>query len=254
MKGVWVILAVAAAAAATAGEGEARAKFLDGWRDRFARSEVVPADTVAPENDFERAKGEAKWLFVLPFDEDRRVRFLEGTVKNGKFTKGVLHTFGFKEEKITTMRFNKLRKDFPMAVRRAGGVKSVKRNGKTLPPQIALHPPLTRPVRYAAPAHPDQLHLDPCGRSLGFLRQGLGSVGADLSKLQYEVVLENPRGLNVVLGVGTAAKGIHEKTSVAAIRKAIETKWPERAGGVSDRDVVEFYAQSTVVLRGVPSR
>jgi len=251
MKCVLSLWAVLMAAAAGAAEGEARVKFLEGWRDRFAHSEVSASDAVPPECDFERAKGENRWFFVLPYDADHRVRFLDGTIKNGKFTKGVLHTFGFKEEKITAQRFNKLRQEFALVGRRAGGVKTVKKDGKTLPPKLVVYPPLTRPLTYKAPAHPDGMNFDPCGYALGCLRGGLNSVGADVSKFGYTVTLVNPDGLKVVVGVGMDGKGIAQKDAVAAVRKAIETKWPQRTGCVSDTDVVEFYAKSTVCLIGI---
>lgn len=248
---VSVIIILMVSCAAFGGVGDGRSKFIEGHGKRFNGCTVVGQEAVGDDSDFTRVKGEAKWVFVLPFERDERIRFIDATVSKGRFVKGVLHTYGFKDESIASTRFEKLRRTCPMIGIRNGGLKSVKKNGVTLPPEAVLYPPTTCPMTSPGPVGPQNIHIDPVGYALDRLRHGAGLVRADLGGLRYEVMCIGADGTRVMLGIGTAARGIHDRDAISKIRAALEMRYPERKGAVSDRDAVDFYASSTVVRRGV---
>ena len=225
-------------------------RYLESQALRFRGAVAVPADAVPDKYDFARAKGKAEWHIALPVDGDDRVRFLVATISDGKFSKGTLYTFGFKEERITAKRFAKLRETCPMVFYRGGSMRVVKKNGVELPPEVAVHAPTTCPIVYKAPPHPFAMSVDPCGRTLGDSRGMLRRIGVSPNGLRYGVRLEGPGGLSVACGEATSEKGVGQGALADAIRKALEAKDPARVGAVSDRDVIDFYSRSTVVCTG----
>lgn len=243
-------LSLLTASAAFADGKTARAKFVESFGSSF-QGDAIAAEALEPKHDFERAKGEGAWQIALPVNDDERVQFLDVVVRNGKFVKGMLHTFGYRDRKITAMQFKKFRADSIMLARRSGPIRTVKGNGVELPQPVAVYAPTCRSMRYAPPPHRSFIDLDPCGRLLGYSRKIFGDLRINLGTLKYDVVLEGPDGVKVVLGGCTVGKGVSQETVVQAIRNAIEKKYPGRTGAVSDRDVVDFYGASTVVCSGV---
>ena len=251
MKAAVTSIAILLASAASAGVEDANRLFLESKGKAFRGAAAVPADTVPEDYDFERAKGTFGWKIALPVDEDDRPRFLFATIRGGKFQKGTLVTFGFKEERISAQRFEKLRRTCPMLAIREGSVRVVKHDGKTLPPEATLHAPTSRPLVYPGPPHPTSIVINPCSRALGHSRGLLGRLGVSSGSLRYDVVLEGPGGVRAELGTADFEHGIAQGDAVRAIRAAIEKADPKRVGLVSDRDVADFYAASKVICRGI---
>jgi len=247
---LFTISAALCAAVAFADGNEARAKFIEAHAAMF-KGNAVASDAIEAKYDFERATGEGTWQIALPVDDDDRVRFLEAVIRNGKFVRGKMYTFGFQEEKITAVRFARLRAESMMVARRGGSVHVVKRGGKELPQELAVYAPTSRPLRYKAPPHPDGIRIDPCGRVLGNSRKLFDRIAVSLSTLAYDVMLEGPEGVKVPLGACTPQKTPSEKEIVQAIRAAVEKKHPDRVGAVSDRDVADFFGGSVIVCRGI---
>ena len=254
MKAAVASIAILLSAVASAGVEDANKQFLESKGKAFRGTAAVPADTVPAEYDFERAKGPFGWKIALPVDEDDRPRFLFATIRGGKFQKGTLVTFGFKDEKISAQRFEKLRRTCPMLAIREGSVRVVKHGGKTLPPEATLHAPTSCPLVYHGPPHPTSIGINPCSRALGYSRGLLKRLGVSSGSLRYDVVLEGPGGVRAELGTADFEHGISQESAVRAIRAAVEKADPKRAGLVSDRDVADFYAASKVVCRGIEAK
>ena len=73
---------------------EARARFEASYLDVFKGRKAKPAETVAEEFNYEKAKGAGEWRFMLQVSTDDRVRFIDAKFSSGKIKTGDQHVFG----------------------------------------------------------------------------------------------------------------------------------------------------------------
>ena len=106
-------------------------------------------------------------------------------------------------------------------------------------------------MRRKTPAYTESMRHDPVAYAIGRFGGGLRRLGVNIGKLGYEVSFEGPSGIVTVLGTASASSRLENKHTMPLIQAAIEAKWPERKGLVSERDVADFYALGVVTYRGV---
>jgi hypothetical protein len=99
---------------------KARAKFEASYLDVFKGRKAKPAETVPEELNYEKAKGEGQWRFMLQVSTDDRVRFIDAKFSSGKFISGNLCVFGLKSVKLDAEDFALLKRDFVMAASKIG--------------------------------------------------------------------------------------------------------------------------------------
>lgn len=227
------VMAVRPALADAAAERQA---FVRANGAAFTGSVLKAPEEVKASEDFLRAPGTTSWTIALPVSEDARLRFVEATFSGGKFSRGELRTFGNKPEKLTAKQFETLRERFPMVASKRGGDRA-----------SVVYPAKRTPTRVKTPAHPTSIRHDAVSYLVGaaFLQAVRGQLGVNAGELHYEVAFEGPGGFSCVLGRDL----VEEKAAVAALRAAVEARWPKRKGMVSDRDVADTYASGHVVYR-----
>ena len=99
---------------------EARARFEASYLDVFRGRKAKPAETVAEEFNYEKAKGVGQWRFMLQVSTDDRVRFIDAKFSSGKFISGNLCVFGLKSAKLDAEDFALLKRDFVVAASKIG--------------------------------------------------------------------------------------------------------------------------------------
>ena len=225
-----------AAGPALADAAAERQAFVRANGAAFSGSVLKAPEEVKASDDFLRAPGTTSWTIALPVADDSRLRFVEATFSGGKFSRGELKAFGCKPEKLTAKQFETLREQFPMVASKRGGDRA-----------SVVYPAKRTPTRVKTPAHPMSIRLDAVPHLVGasFMQAVRGQLGVNAGELHYEVVFDGPGGFSCVLGRDL----VDEKTAAAALRSAIEARWPKRKGMVSDRDVADTYASGHVVYR-----
>lgn len=245
MKGMSFAAAVAAAALAAgtalADAAAGRQAFVKSVGAAFAGSALKAPEEVKASDDFLRAPGTTSWTIALPVAEDARLRFVEATFSGGRFSRGELKTFGNKPEKLNAKQFQALRERFPMAASKHGGDRA-----------SVVYPAKRTPTRVKTPAHPQSIRHDAVAHLVGreFLNAVRSQLGVNVGELHYEVAFEGPDGFSCVLGRDV----VDEKAAAAALRAAIEARWPKRKGMVSDRDVADVYGSGHVVYRAAATQ
>ncbi len=215
----------------------ARGSFVAEHGGIFAGASVKSAEMVKSVNDYLRSKGTATWKFVLPVAEDSRVRFIDAVMSGGKFMQGTMYVFGQKGEKIDAKKFAALQKEFAMVGMRAGSDDR----------EAALYPAGGTMMKVKTEAETKGIYLDASAYLMGALKAGVQSGGMKMSlrDLHYEISFEGPGGFAAVLGKDV----VNQATAVAAMRGAIEAKWPKRKGMVSERDVRDTYQTGYVIYK-----
>ena len=215
----------------------ARGSFVAEHAAVFAGASVKAAENVKPVNDYLRSKGTSTWKFVLPVAHDSRVRFIDAVMSGGKFSQGTMYVFGQKGEKIDAKKFAALQKEFPMVGMRAGSDDR----------EAVLYPALKTPLKVKTELETKGIYLDASVYLMGALKAGVQSGGMKMSvrDLHYEISFEGPGGFAAELGKDV----VNQATAVAAMRGAIEAKWPKRKGMVSDRDVRDTYQSGYVIYK-----
>lgn len=192
--------------------------------------------------------GPADYLFVLSYRGTTRACFIKGTVRDGRFLAGRRYVFGQVPELVTETQFESLRETEAMFSIRLDGAAR---------PYVCLYPRRSfgGPERY-----PDISNLrseSPAAEMLGALPVG-NAYAVRESRLRFHVfgcrtTYRGADGIEVALGETALGKTIAAADIIAKCRAALEVRYPDRVGTVSDRDVVDWCRSCTVTYEPVDS-
>lgn len=208
----------------------------------FRDAHLVASETLDDAQRLDSPGATGAWSAVLPYSDDERVRFLEVTLKDGKFTSGTLLTFGDKAPvPIDAKKFDALREEFPMiAVKREAALYPAKKLGTA-----------------ADKSRAESFGDNAVARVLGPLGSATDSLGLRTEGLAYRVSFVGADGLQTDLGIHKAsASRFHEcalKKSdvVRRLTEALEAAYPERKGRISERQLVDYWKGGKIVWKGV---
>lgn len=238
-----LLLAVGLQPALFADIADARVRFERTYSALFRRAVLQESEVADKANCYDRAQGKAKFVFAMPYADDRRLNFVTAEFDGGRFVSGQLHVLGFEPKALDAMAFEKLRETRPMV--------SVCADRSDFVSQAVLYP--VRGQRSDFVANDDRtLTVDPVPMRLGALVGALGRLGVETDQLAYRVTMTGRDGQTIDLGVTSKKSPLTEKAVLAKIRRAIEGRHPERKGQVSDRDAVDYRHGSTIHV--APSR
>lgn len=201
----------------------------------------------APESArYDRETGTADYLFVLSYRGSTRAYFIEGRVSAGKFVSGWRRIFGRKPEAVSVEAFERLRETEPMLAIRLDGTRC---------PYVCLYP--SRDFERSKP-YPDITSLrseSPANEMLGGLPPG-SYYTVRAGALRFwgfgcRTVYRGADGVEVDLG--ETAYGRTVSDILAKCRAALEMRYPDRVGQVSDRDVMDWCRTCTVTYEPVSS-
>lgn len=211
---------------------EARAAFEKDSGGPFAGA-ILKSNESAPEADrFDVPGATGRWVIVLPYAEDDRVRFLDATFKDGQFVSGVLKVFGKNPEKIDARRFAALRSQFPMiAVKKAA----------FLYPATSV-PNAVKPDPQAIPG------ADPIARHLGALAGATRRLAVSTDELGYRTLFRDENGKVMDLGVirkDASANEVYER-----LRDRVEEAYPDEKGRFSKSRSIPYWRKGEIEYRG----
>ena len=191
---------------------EARAKFEASYLDVFKGRKAKPAETVAEELNYEKAKGEGQWRFMLQVSTDDRVRFIDAKFSSGKFISGNLCVFGLKSAKLDADDFDLLKRDFVMAVSKIGSEPSS--------PVVIHRSRKNRLKRTASWKEVRNFRLNPISDLWGAFPTVIKQRGVKVDSLACTVDYESKDGVKGSLGkfVNASKKNSYNE---AALHKAI---------------------------------
>ncbi|MBO7207426.1 MAG: hypothetical protein J6W10_07400, partial [Kiritimatiellae bacterium] len=191
---------------------EARAKFEASYLDVFKGRKAKPAETVAEELNYEKAKGERQWRFMLQVSTDDRVRFIDAKFSSGKFISGNLCVFGLKSAKLDAEDFALLKRDFVMAVSKIGSEPSS--------PVVIHRSRKNRLKRTASWKEVRNFRLNPISDLWGAFPSVIKQRGVKVDSLACTVDYESKDGVKGSLGkfVNASKKSSYNE---AALHKAI---------------------------------
>ena len=191
---------------------EARAKFEASYLDVFKGRKAKPAETVAEELNYEKAKGEGQWRFMLQVSTDDRVRFIDAKFSSGKFISGNLCVFGLKSAKLDADDFDLLKRDFVMAVSKIGSEPSS--------PVVIHRSRKNRLKRTASWKEVRNFRLNPISDLWGAFPSVIKQRGVKVDSLACTVDYESKDGVKGSLGkfVNASKKNSYNE---AALHKAI---------------------------------
>lgn len=191
---------------------EARAKFEASYLDVFKGRKVKPAETVAEELNYEKAKGEGQWRFMLQVSTDDRVRFIDAKFSSGKFISGNLCVFGLKSAKLDADDFDLLKRDFVMAASKIGSEPSS--------PVVIHRSRKNRLKRTASWKEVRNFRLNPISDLWGAFPSVIKQRGVKVDSLACTVDYESKDGVKGTLGkfVNASKKSSYNE---AALHKAI---------------------------------
>lgn len=191
---------------------EARAKFEASYLDVFKGRKAKPAETVAEEFNYEKAKGEGQWRFMLQVSTDDRVRFIDAKFSYGKFISGNLRVFGLKSAKLDADDFDLLKRDFVMAVSKIGSEPSS--------PVVIHRSRKNRLKRTASWKEVRNFRLNPISDLWGAFPSVIKQRGVKVDSLACTVDYESKDGVKGSLGkfVNASKKSSYNE---AALHKAI---------------------------------
>ena len=191
---------------------EARAKFEASYLDVFKGRKAKPAETVAEELNYEKAKGEGQWRFMLQVSTDDRVRFIDAKFSSGKFISGNLCVFGLKSAKLDAEDFALLKRDFVMAVSKIGSEPSS--------PVVIHRSRKNRLKRTASWKEVRNFRLNPISDLWGAFPSVIKQRGVKVDSLACTVDYESKDGVKGTLGkfVNASKKNSYNE---AALHKAI---------------------------------
>lgn len=191
---------------------EARAKFEASYLDVFKGRKAKPAETVAEELNYEKAKGEGQWRFMLQVSTDDRVRFIDAKFSSGKFISGNLRVFGLKSAKLDANDFDLLKRDFVMAASKIGSEPSS--------PVVIHRSRKNRLKRTASWKEVRNFRLNPISDLWGAFPSVIKQRGVKVDSLACTVDYESKDGVKGSLGkfVNASKKSSYNE---AALHKAI---------------------------------
>lgn len=220
----------------------ARGEFESANGAIFRGARLVASESLVDTQRLDSPTATGVWSAVLPYLDDGRVRFLEVTMKGGKFASGTLMTFGDKAPvRIDAKRFEALREEFPMvAVKRDAALYPAKRIGTA-----------------ADKSRAEGFGENAVARVLGPLGSATARLGLRTDDLAYRVVFVGADGLETDLGVHKAAASrFHEcalkkPDVVKRLTDALEAAYPERKGRISERHLVDYWKGGKITWKGV---
>lgn len=191
---------------------EARAKFETSYLDVFKGRKAKPAETVAEELNYEKAKGEGQWRFMLQVSTDDRVRFIDAKFSSGKFISGNLCVFGLESAKLDADDFDLLKRDFVMAASKIGSEPSS--------PVVIHRSRKNRLKRTASWKEVRNFRLNPISDLWGAFPSVIKQRGVKVDSLACTVDYESKDGVKGSLGkfVNASKKSSYNE---AALHKAI---------------------------------
>ena len=191
---------------------EARAKFEASYLDVFKGRKAKPAETVAEELNYEKAKGEGQWRFMLQVSTDDRVRFIDAKFSSGKFISGNLCVFGLESVKLDADDFDLLKRDFVMAASKIGSEPSS--------PVVIHRSRKNRLKRTASWKEVRNFRLNPISDLWGAFPSVIKQRGVKVDSLACTVDYESKDGVKGTLGkfVNASKKSSYNE---AALHKAI---------------------------------
>lgn len=191
---------------------EARARFEASHLDVFRGRKAKPAETVADELRYDRAKGEGQWRFMLQVSTDDRVRFIDAKFSSGKFISGDLHVFGLESAKLDAEDFDLLKRDFVMAASKIGSEPSS--------PVVIHRSRKNRLKRTASWKEVRNFRLNPISDLWGAFPSVIKQRGIKVDSLACTVDYESKDGVKGSLGkfVNVSKKSSYNET---ALHKAI---------------------------------
>lgn len=222
----------------------ARAAFEKKHVGPFAKTSLCLPSTAPAEDDIFRATGNASFRLVMPYAEDRRLKFAEISVRAGKFVSGQMFVLGFKPTAIKRDEFLKLLATTPMISVR------IDRSAKSAV-SVAYAPKTAWPRHKVVIPPNGDLRINPLWRLLGCLEQSVGRMGIDLKDLKVKVEGKGKDGREFTVGTFADNKTISGEAVIEAVRSELEQRAPERKGRVSDRDVVDYWRGSTVCYKTI---
>jgi hypothetical protein len=219
---------------------EARGAFNKLHGEVFRGTSAMDYRVADDETRFDRAKGEAVWVFAMPFKNDSRVKFISARYRDGAFISGELLKFGLKSENIDEKAFDEIRRENAMLAIKAGT------SGKG---RVAVFYPAGKVkdshrnnlIRYGV-----HLKANPEKHFLGSLF-GIDKVlGVNMKDVKYVYSITTSDG--DVIEMGSENKG---SRMVVLMRKALEQLYPKKKGLFSDRDIVDIYCTAIITYRPV---
>jgi hypothetical protein len=191
---------------------EARAKFEASYLDVFKGRKAKPAETVAEEFNYEKAKGEGQWRFMLQVSTDERVRFIDAKFSSGKFISGNLRVFGLESVKLDADDFELLKRDFVMAASKIGSEPSS--------PVVIHRSRKNRLKRTASWKEVRNFRLNPISDLWGAFPFVIKQRGVKVNSLACTVDYESKDGVKGTLGkfVNASKKSSYNE---AALHKAL---------------------------------
>lgn len=191
---------------------EARARFEASYLDVFKGRKAKPAETVAEEFNYEKAKGAGQWRFMLQVSTDDRVRFIDAKFSCGKFISGDLHVFGLESAKLDADDFDLLKRDFVMAASKIGSESSS--------PVVIHRSSKKRLNRTASWKEVRNFRLNPISDLWGAFPSVIKQRGVKVDSLACTVDYESKDGVKGSLGkfVNASKKSSYNE---AALHKAI---------------------------------
>lgn len=211
----------------------ARDEFHREWIPAFAGRKVLPAE-LAEKGLSDFTANDVVWTIALPVGDDRRLRFIKATFKNGAFVSGTLHLMGLPAASLTPRDFALLRRRFVMLAvcdRPDAPACLFRPMGKPM-----VKPVPKRQALGLGVAPLDEIYGDP------FLSE-FGSLAVkNRDKLHCRVGFIGPEGRKFPLGEVQSSRG-HERLDEKTICAALAVACPEL---VSERDTVEYYLKGSL--------
>lgn len=222
----------------------ARAAFEKEYAGPFAKTSLRLPSAAPAEDDIFRVTGNASFRLVMPYADDRRLKFAEISVGAGKFVSGQLFVLGFKPKAINQDAFRELLATTPMISVR------IDRSAKSAV-SVAYAPKALWPSHKVVIPPNGDLRINPLGRLLGCLEQPAGRIGIDLKDLKVQVEAKGTDGRDFSVGTFADNKMISGEAVIDAVRSELERRDPRRKGQVSDRDVIDYWNGSTICYKPI---
>lgn len=217
---------------------EVRVRFEASYLDVFKGRKAKPAETVAEEFNYEKAKGVGQWRFMLQVSTDDRVRFIDAKFSSGKFISGDMYVFGLESAKLDADDFDLLKRDFVMAASKIGSEPSS--------PVVIHRSRKNRLKRTASWKEVRNFRLNPISDLWGAFPSVIKQRGVKVDSLACTVDYESKDGVKGSLGkfVNVSKKNSYNESALYKALVKIHADAGDDPTKINMRKAVDMYIGS----------